>query len=91
MPLQPAEERLGHPAEIPDLDIAVLDVVRDAIGEDVIHPHLRDPKAVSLQQGPCLLTGKRIGDRAACLGFGVLRHQFLQPPELALAVGEYDP
>ncbi|MEM3484208.1 MAG: hypothetical protein QXI12_01130 [Candidatus Methanomethyliaceae archaeon] len=39
MPLQPAEER-WHPTEIPNFDVAILHIVRDAVGEDVVYPYI---------------------------------------------------
>jgi len=44
-----AEQRLWRPAKIPDPHIAILYIVRDAIGKDIVNPHLRHPKAVVLE------------------------------------------
>src|SRR5205807_8323208 len=43
--LQPSTRRGGHRAERPGFDIPVLYVVGDAIGEDMVHPHLPDAEA----------------------------------------------
>jgi len=40
--LEPAKQRLRHPPPVPVLYIAVLDVVGDAIGEDVIGEDIGD-------------------------------------------------
>lgn len=64
-----AEEQPWHPAEMPFLDILVLDIVRDPIRKDVLDLHVRNAKAAPLQQlsafPPCI----RVRYRAARLRF----------------------
>jgi len=43
---QESEKRSRHPTEIPLFDVPILDVVRDAIREDVLDPNVHRTEAV---------------------------------------------
>jgi hypothetical protein len=86
-----AEERLRHPAEVRPFHIAILNVVRDTIGKDVLDLSFKDAKTVAFEELPAFAARISVGDGAACLRFRVFRDKVLQIPELAAAVGEQNP
>ena len=79
--LEAAEEPVGHPAEVRLLDVPVLDVVADAIREDVIDGQVEDPEAGAFDERARLAARVGVGDRAAGLRLRVLRDELLGPPE----------
>ncbi len=60
-----AEERLRHPAEIPDPLVPILHVVRNAVRKDVIHLGLGHAEAVLFEQTPARGARITVRDRAA--------------------------
>src|SRR6185503_13900836 len=48
--LQPAEDRLRDPAEVPDELVLVLDVLLDHVRENVVLVHLRDLEAMLAEE-----------------------------------------
>src|SRR5215211_6209450 len=89
VPLQPAEERLGHPAEIPHLGVLVLPVVTNGVGKDVSHLYIYYLKPSQELLG--FLLRVHIRDRTPFLRLGITRYQLINTPELAFAIGEQDP
>src|SRR5271155_1061196 len=64
----------GHPGEVGFADVAVLDVVGDAVGEDVVEGDSRDFEAVAFQKGFAGAARVGVGDGAAGLRFGAFGH-----------------
>src|SRR5439155_476629 len=89
--LKPAEDRLRDPAEIPNVLIFVLDVLRDDVRENVVLVHLRDLKAVLAEELLEVFERVAEGDRAAFLRLGITRRKLAHLPELELTVGHHDP
>jgi hypothetical protein len=53
--LKGAKQRLGHPAQIPLLDIAVLNVICNAIRKEVFDTDVGDSETMALEQFAALL------------------------------------
>src|SRR5260370_42002544 len=85
------EERCRHPPEIPLLYITVLDIISNAIWEDVLALHLLDVESVPLQQFAQFALRIGIGDRAAGFRFRMPRHHLSELPEPALSIRHQDP
>src|SRR5580692_1294679 len=90
-PFKPAERGLWHPAEIQDLAIAILDVVGDAIGKNVVHGNPGYSKAGSLAKFSQFAASICVSDRATRLGFRIPRYEFGQSPKLPLALRQQNP
>src|SRR4051794_35200049 len=89
--LQSAEHALRQEAEVPDLHVAVLDVILDPPREDVIDrgDHVRE--SVSLEHLLQFVRRVRVRDRAPELRLGVLRDELPPAPETPPALAEDDP
>src|SRR5882762_6795785 len=73
LPLQGMKERFGDPAKIPFPYITVLDVVSDAIWENVLDLYPLHAEAMSFHKLPEFAAAVGIGDRAASLRLGIAR------------------
>ena len=76
MSFHPSKDKIGHPAKIPDFHITILDIIRNTIGENVIHPHLCYFKPIVTHQFLYFTTSKSVCNRASCLGFRMPCHKF---------------
>jgi len=66
-----AEEGLGHPAEIGLFHVAILDIVGDAVGKNVVDADFADAEAVAFEELLAFAARVGVGDRAAGLRLGV--------------------
>ena len=77
MGFEPAKEWRGEHGKIPNLFIAVMDVIRNAPGEDVIDKHVLNFTIDGLQQLPDLPPCVSVRHRAAALRLRMLRDNFI--------------
>jgi hypothetical protein len=89
--LEGAEERLGHPAEVGLFHIAILDVVGNAVGKNVVDANFADAEAVAFEELPAFATRVGVGNWTAGLRFRVFGDEVRELPELAAALGEQNP
>src|ERR1039458_193275 len=85
------EKHPWHPAEIPDYLVLILDILRNAVREDVIHHYVRNPKTVVFQQTPAVRSGIAVGDGTSRLRLRVFGDKLAQLPDPALSIAEQDP
>ena len=86
--LESAEQRGRHGAEIQFFHVAILKVIRDAVGKDVIDVNIANAETVALEEFAAFATGIGVGDGAAGLRFGIFGHQFGQFPKPSAAFRE---
>src|SRR5439155_24821356 len=89
--LELSEERLRNPTEIPDLHVAVLDVVSDPPRKDVIDEGIRDAKVVTSEHFGQFLCRIRIRHRRAELRLRMLGDQLLRLTEVASSILQHHP
>src|SRR5439155_10914317 len=90
-PLEPPEQRSRHPAEVPGLDIAILHVVGNTIGENMFSPDVLHPESGSLEQLPPAAPAVRVSDGAPRLSLRIPGDQGIKAPSPAPAFGNHDP
>src|SRR5205814_5148422 len=84
--LEPTKDALRHQAEVPGADVAMLDIVCDAVGENMVDGCSLDAKALAFEQAAQFRRAINVGDGTPSLRLGVARDDLGPAPEAASAI-----